>query len=384
VFISYSHRDLDFVRKLDQALKQEGFSVWFDERIRVSEVWTTSIMDAIKNCSAFVVIMTPDAQQSDWVEREILLAQQHQKPIFPVLLKGNAFPLLVNVQYVQVQENLMPPSSFYDHLSSSVFRSRILVDEAHRQAEWLYVMPTVDTGYKSVFNTLASAKVDVNYNNTLSVDVLNNYDILVLPIPYGTIVEDSEYEAIASWVASGGSLLVMGFYLMEVHLHTNLNQLVRRFGFEFKHNLLMPSNKYDFGSCVQQAFGLDRHLCIMTTLSGLPKSHKIFDGIGTIALLSSCSVDGIGGDELILSTSTHCSIMRAVGHKNADGKIVQIRDYVLDQKSPAPFLIAKKHGNGKVVGIGSWKVFINDFTTDNNLHNGQLFKNVIEWLGDDT
>jgi formylglycine-generating enzyme required for sulfatase activity len=43
--------------------------------------------------------MSPEAQTSDWVEREILLSERTRKPIFPVLFEGEAWARLGNIQY---------------------------------------------------------------------------------------------------------------------------------------------------------------------------------------------------------------------------------------------------------------------------------------------
>ena len=54
-----------------------------------------------------VVVLSPDANESEWVNREILVAQQRKLRIFPVLAQGSAedaVPLaLVDVQYVDVR-----------------------------------------------------------------------------------------------------------------------------------------------------------------------------------------------------------------------------------------------------------------------------------------
>jgi hypothetical protein len=67
-----------------------------------------------------------------------------------------------------------------------------------------------------------------------------------MPIPFGTIVEAKEYQAIAQWVYLGNGLLVLGNYLMESHHPTNFNQLVRMFSLEFSQDLVMPLDRGRF------------------------------------------------------------------------------------------------------------------------------------------
>jgi len=61
--------------------------------------------------------MTPDSEGSEWVEREILLAQRERKPIFPLLLYGQENPLLITIQYADVTNGRMPPDNFYERLA---------------------------------------------------------------------------------------------------------------------------------------------------------------------------------------------------------------------------------------------------------------------------
>ena len=44
------------------------------------------------------------------------------------------------------------------------------------------------------------------------------------------------------------------------------------------------------------------------------------------------------------------------------------------------FMLAMMSGAGRVVGIGSWKIFLNRFVDNPQLGNKQLFENCIRWL----
>jgi formylglycine-generating enzyme required for sulfatase activity len=52
------------------------------------------------------------------VQREILLAQRRDKPIYPMLLQGEEFPLLIDIQFVDVRTGQMPDKDFYARLES--------------------------------------------------------------------------------------------------------------------------------------------------------------------------------------------------------------------------------------------------------------------------
>jgi formylglycine-generating enzyme required for sulfatase activity len=120
IFISYAREDQTYARKLADSLRQRGLEVWMDDRIDFGDRWWQTIVQAIDTSTAFVVVMTPDAEKSEWVEREILVALEERKPIVPLLLRGRRFPLLVTTQYVDVTNSRMPPDDFYERLDREV------------------------------------------------------------------------------------------------------------------------------------------------------------------------------------------------------------------------------------------------------------------------
>lgn len=116
VFISYSRRDQDYARQLADQLRANSFAVWIDDRIDYGDRWFKEIEQAIVDCAAITVIMTPESHESEWVHREILIAKREKKPIFPLLLKGQEFGILIDIQYADVRSGQMPPDGFYIRL----------------------------------------------------------------------------------------------------------------------------------------------------------------------------------------------------------------------------------------------------------------------------
>ncbi len=117
IFISYSRSDSEYAHQLANFLESEGFDIWIDGRgIDYGDRWWRTIVKAIENCAAFIVIMTPESEASEWVEREILLAQRDKKPIYPLLLKGREFALLITTQYVSVTDGNVPKQDFLKKL----------------------------------------------------------------------------------------------------------------------------------------------------------------------------------------------------------------------------------------------------------------------------
>ncbi|MDZ4770774.1 MAG: TIR domain-containing protein [Chloroflexota bacterium] len=123
VFISYSKQNIDFARSLRRQLEAAGFPVWMDETALVpSERWWRRIEENIRSCEAFFVVMSVESESSDWVERELLLAERLRKPIFPVLLSGEPWSRLANIQYVPMTEGVRAvlPTDLTDGLARYV------------------------------------------------------------------------------------------------------------------------------------------------------------------------------------------------------------------------------------------------------------------------
>lgn len=127
VFISYSTRNRDYAVKLRDDLLTRGFDVWIDNRrLRSSKDWWQSIVLALRACAAVVVVLTPESDQSEWVQREIFLAFKYKKPIFPVLLSGSLdtpnWEAFVRIQIEDVRGDKLLSPEFYETLAESAPR----------------------------------------------------------------------------------------------------------------------------------------------------------------------------------------------------------------------------------------------------------------------
>lgn len=123
IFISYNEKNHEYARKLANRLLAEGFDVWIDDRIDYGEDWWSIIVKAIRSCAAFIVLMTPDSDQSRWVQREVTIADELRKPTFPLLLSGNLvssehWMIYVRTQYVDVSSGQLPGDEFFQRLAS--------------------------------------------------------------------------------------------------------------------------------------------------------------------------------------------------------------------------------------------------------------------------
>ena len=116
IFISYSHKDKDYVHKLADALQSEGFEVWIDDRIDYGTRWPLVIETAIDSCDAFILIASENSHESEWVQHEMARAKRMEKQLFPLLLNGNPWLAFESTQYFDVRDGAVPTQKFYDNL----------------------------------------------------------------------------------------------------------------------------------------------------------------------------------------------------------------------------------------------------------------------------
>jgi len=104
VFLAYSRKDDAIMRQLRSDLLAAGIVAWIDQEDLGlgTPVWQRAIEAAIRAARCVVVILTPDAKESDWVNTELSFARRIQRRIFPVLARGdedNAVPFLLETTH---------------------------------------------------------------------------------------------------------------------------------------------------------------------------------------------------------------------------------------------------------------------------------------------
>lgn len=88
VFISYSRKDTDFVRRLFDYLKMRNRKAWVDwQGIDYSTRWWEEICSGIDGADNFILIVSPDALNSIYCHREIEHARLHHKRIIPFVYR---------------------------------------------------------------------------------------------------------------------------------------------------------------------------------------------------------------------------------------------------------------------------------------------------------
>jgi len=80
IFLSHARKDSQLARKLADLLTQAGFSVWLpEEEIAPGDNWAKKIGKALEESECMVILLTPNALESDWLRQNIEYALGSKK-----------------------------------------------------------------------------------------------------------------------------------------------------------------------------------------------------------------------------------------------------------------------------------------------------------------
>lgn len=111
VFLSYSRRDTSAMQVVREILRATGLVIWTDEGLEPgTPSWRSTIEEAIRQSKVMVTLLSPNANNSTWVDNEVAYAQALGKRVFPILVAGDgasAVPInLIRVQWLDGRQDL--------------------------------------------------------------------------------------------------------------------------------------------------------------------------------------------------------------------------------------------------------------------------------------
>ncbi|NEP09679.1 MAG: TIR domain-containing protein [Symploca sp. SIO2C1] len=110
VFISYSRKDSDFARKLNDELQLQGKTTWFDqESIASGADFAEEIKEGINACNNILFILSPRSVNSPYCQGEVEYAASWNKRFVTVLHQevnlADLPPQLAKVQWIDFNQN---------------------------------------------------------------------------------------------------------------------------------------------------------------------------------------------------------------------------------------------------------------------------------------
>ena len=203
----------------------------------------------------------------------------------------------------------------------------------------------INTNYSILRDSLRSEGLEVEVYNDFPISEKSlKCDVFVFACPDGSKLGKSEIDALSDFVEKGGGLLVIGNAGGDRGLRTNMNDILNKFGIE-----MLSDQVKDEAS---NEFNMPTHPVINDV-----KDHPIGNGVAEIVVVAGCSVRGSTNMKGIVYTSPAA------------------------EPPNAPVLVAGDFKQGRVVAVGSYRLFSN-YGAGLSLRNNRTFAmNIFRWLG---
>ena len=158
VFISYKRADLSQREgvHLTRILEKAGFGVFMDKNpnqgLEPGDDWAQTLYDNLYSSHVLIVLLEPDTEKSDWVQREVDIARGAHVSILPLKLSGETVSVegvqrklaIEATQYLEFDST----GENFDTLVESLER---LSDETRRkQYDWIKDLQQESTGIEVV------------------------------------------------------------------------------------------------------------------------------------------------------------------------------------------------------------------------------------------
>jgi len=243
---------------------------------------------------------------------------------------------------------------------------RIAVDEFH--SKWEPTERAFDTewyGHLSGYNYWCIYDYFGHYYNMsrikepLTDAVLANLDVLVLKVPT-EMYRPEEVESVVRFVERGGGLLLIGEHTDVFSTGYDLNQIARRFGFEYRYDCL---------------FGIDSFFDQFFAPSFAP--HPVVRAIRGMDFATSCSIrpfEPWRGRSVITSTG----LKNAPADYHASNFYPQAQDRADMRYGAFVQLWSVPHGKGNVLAFTDSTIFSNFCTFEPGKL--ELLRGMLEWL----
>jgi len=199
-----------------------------------------------------------------------------------------------------------------------------------------------------------------------SIEKVKNYNAIVMSIPKNINLAPNEIEVLEEYVRTGGSLLIIGSQGGEHANRTNINELTRKFGYEFVTDEINDSVNY---------VNLQKRPLLANF-----KPHYITQNVKKIVLSSACS---LGTLKLTAKEEENVKVEVIVrGGLNCWRRRFDGKEWIEEDCPKVPLMVTSEYYNGQVVSFGTLSIFSSlgreyGFSAfDNDI----IIANILRWL----
>lgn len=98
IFISYAHKDSEYVIPVLERMNSEGYRIWYDDGIMPGSEWPEYIAEHLKDCAAVISFISPESINSHNCRREMTYAMSKKKPFLGIFLRETSLSPGVEMQ----------------------------------------------------------------------------------------------------------------------------------------------------------------------------------------------------------------------------------------------------------------------------------------------
>lgn len=188
VFISYRSTDKEVACETKSILKQNGIESWMaPESIPAGSDYGTEIPKALKECSAFVILLSKDAQQSRWIPKEIDGAINNGKIIIPFRIDDcdilDSFDFrLCDSQRIEAYNRM---SEAYDELVECL-KALVITKENEKEEsiEIIGDLRSIDKIGRIVIPMWVRKLTSIQEDDFIEFEIINRENILLKKVEY--------------------------------------------------------------------------------------------------------------------------------------------------------------------------------------------------------
>jgi len=140
IFLSYSLEDKAMMLRVHDTFQSNGLGVWTGEGIvRNTLKWQDTSEAIIRDVECIIVLFSPRSANSKWVRRALDFAEEVNKPIYPLLIRGNDSNAVPSGYAAYEWIDIRDEEKFLDGLSTLVSELSDLPKEA------ITIAPPIET-----------------------------------------------------------------------------------------------------------------------------------------------------------------------------------------------------------------------------------------------
>ena len=137
VFISYSHKDREFVHQLSEDLRNEGFDLWIDiEQISAGVNWQRTIAEGLKASKVLIFVASKHSAESSWMVHEVTTFLSAGNTVIPIIIDETGYDIYENLSTARIRIYSDPSSVGTSNNVITTYRLTSVSTETGKFTTW--------------------------------------------------------------------------------------------------------------------------------------------------------------------------------------------------------------------------------------------------------